>query len=128
MVIVGLPLDQSKGIASKKIINVGPVSYNEVFSFYEAADVFCLPALYEPFGLVYLEALSTGLPIVGSMGTGADEIISKGKNGFLCKKRNPKDIASAILDAEKLGRVKPVSGFSWKESAKKLVKLYDSIE
>lgn len=44
--------------------------------FYAAADVFFLPSLHEAFGMVYLEALAAGLPVVGSNSGGATDILT----------------------------------------------------
>lgn len=52
-------------------------------SFFRAADLFVLPTLYEPFGLVTLEAMSSGLPPIVSKNTGASELISHGISGIL---------------------------------------------
>ncbi len=51
--------------------------------FFRAADVFILPTQYEPFGLVILEALSCGIPVITSRCAGAAELIQDGKEGFL---------------------------------------------
>ncbi len=98
-------------------------------SYYSMADVFCMPSLYEPFGLVYLEALDSGVPCVGSLGTGAQDIIADGKNGFLVEKRNVVQLASAIEKAAGFTRkTKFDTGeFRWGKSAKKLMRVYDSI-
>ncbi len=49
---------------------------------YAMADVFVLPTIYEPFGLVCLEALACGLPVVTSTSAGAAELIVDGVNGY----------------------------------------------
>lgn len=98
-------------------------------AYYSLADVFCMPSLYEPFGLVYLEALSHGVPCVGTAGTGAEGIIVPGKSGFLAPKRDAAGIANAVREAAGIkGKVRFDAGrFSWKKSAKKLLSLYDSM-
>ena len=69
----------------------------ETHKFYAAADVFILPTLYEPFGNVCLEALSCGLPLIISRSSGAAEIISEGKEGFLLNNpENPEEMARKI--------------------------------
>ncbi len=47
-----------------RVVFTGPIPYAEVGVFMRAADVFALPAFHEPFGLVLLEALASGCPIV----------------------------------------------------------------
>jgi glycosyltransferase involved in cell wall biosynthesis len=51
--------------------------------FFRAADAFLLPTQYEPFGLVILEALSCGVPVITSRCAGAAELIQDGQEGFL---------------------------------------------
>lgn len=51
--------------------------------FYSAADIFVLPTLYEPFGLVVLEAMTHGLPVVVSQFAGAAELVTHRKNGLI---------------------------------------------
>jgi glycosyltransferase involved in cell wall biosynthesis len=48
-----------------------------------ASDVFVMPAIYEPFGLVYLEALASGIPVIATGLSGAAEIVQDGINGFI---------------------------------------------
>ena len=49
-----------------------------------AADLFLLPSQNESFGLSALEALATGVPVVGSNAGGLPEVVRDGETGFLC--------------------------------------------
>ena len=60
-----------------------------------------MPSVYESFGIVYLEALSYGLPVIASKRTGAVDFIKNGVNGYLVEKRDVKGIAEAIEKVEK---------------------------
>lgn len=51
--------------------------------FYDNIDVFVLPSHYEPFGIVLLEAMKYGIPIISSLVAGPKEILSKGNNSAL---------------------------------------------
>lgn len=60
-----------------------------VSKYFGISDIFIFPTLYEPFGLVILEAMASGLPVITSQLAGAAELIEDGKDGLLLK--NPKD-------------------------------------
>jgi len=79
----------------------------DVASFYAAADVFALPTQYEAWGLVIVEALACGLPVVTSRLAGAAITVREGEAGFLLDDPNdPIEIAESLrplLDAPPLG-------------------------
>ena len=60
-----------------------------------AADVFALPSLHEAFGLVYLEAMHCGLPVVAGRPGGQEDYLSDGRTGYLV----PHDDAESLLEA-----------------------------
>ena len=66
----------------------------EVESLYAAADVVALPALYEPFGNVHLEALASGVPVLTSARAGGSEVVTSGRTGWVVTE----PIASAIAE------------------------------
>jgi len=76
----------------ERIIFVG-TEFGSIERFYAAADVFLLPTLYEPFGLVILEALASGLPTITSACAGASEWLEGGVDAVLL--RDPSDGAEA---------------------------------
>lgn len=63
---------------------------------YNAIDVFILPSLWEGFGLVFLEAMSFGLPIIASDVSAVPEIIVNNKTGLLVSPKNPKELVNAM--------------------------------
>lgn len=64
--------------------------------FYREASVFCLPARFEPFGLVFLEALAFGVPCVGSSVGAIPEILHGGSFGTVVPENVPEEVARAI--------------------------------
>ena len=58
-------------------------STSEIAKYYAAADAFVFPTTYDAFGMVVLEAMAAGLPVLSSNQAGAAEVIDSGKNGFV---------------------------------------------
>ena len=88
----------SKYAAGKNVVFCGP--QKDIYKYYGASDVFVSPAVYEPFGLVYLEALASGLPVITSKNAGAAEIIQDGITGYVVQE--PEDVKAM---AEKIESV-----------------------
>ncbi len=68
-------------------------------AFYDACHLFLLPSLSETFGLVYLEAMSRGLPVLYTRGQGFDGQFPEGEVGYAVDPKNPKAIALAMRQA-----------------------------
>lgn len=76
---------------------VGRVDQERLPSFYAAADVFCTPARSgESFGLVLLEAMSTGVPIVATSLPGYRTVLTPEREGLLVNPRDPASMALAL--------------------------------
>ena len=56
---------------------------SEVFSLYKQSNVFLMPSLIESFGIVTVEAMSFGLPVVINNSSGNRDIVRNGKDGYL---------------------------------------------
>ncbi|MFA6600776.1 MAG: glycogen synthase [Candidatus Omnitrophota bacterium] len=119
--------------------------------FYSHAAVFCCPSVYEPFGIINLEAMACEVPVVASAIGGIKEVVVDGCTGMLVplvqKKTSPfdptnpgrfsKDLAKAInrLMADeplrkkmgKAGRKRAEEFFSWSKIAGKTRDLYQSL-
>jgi glycosyltransferase involved in cell wall biosynthesis len=70
----------------------------DVMSIMRAGDVFVLPSLAEPFGLVLLEAMSLGRAAVATAAGGPLEIVSAGETGLLVPPATPAALASAMIE------------------------------
>jgi glycosyltransferase involved in cell wall biosynthesis len=81
---------------SHRLHFVGHVQGKRKFQYLSSADVFILPSLHEPFGIVLQEAMQIGLPIVSTDNGGQADLIVDGENGFLVPPGNELMIADAI--------------------------------
>jgi glycosyltransferase involved in cell wall biosynthesis len=70
------------------------VSLNELAAEYRRADIFCLPSMQEGFGIVFLEAMAAGKPIVAARAAAVPEVV---RNGILVEPGNAEALANAIL-------------------------------
>ena len=73
------------------------VSDAELLELFRDHDVFVMPSLLEGFGLVYLEALSCGLPIICTENTGGPEILANGGGGVVVPAGDPSALAREIM-------------------------------
>ena len=101
--------------------------------YYSAAEICILPSRYESFGLVALESMACGTPVIASRVGGIPEVVEHGKTGFLITPGDEKEIAGGIeylLKDEKLRNSmalqahKRAKGFSWKSVADKVSSIY----
>lgn len=89
--------DAGEGAALRRLAGanvrvIGPV--DDPRDAYAAADVFCLPSHYEAFGIVLLEAMAQGAPIVSTKTGGIPEVV--GDAGMLVEPRDPEALADAL--------------------------------
>lgn len=75
---------------------LGFINHKELIKYYHKSDVFILPTLGEGFGLVVLEAMSSGTPCIVSDLAGGDDAIEDGKNGFIFQAGNDIDLSEKI--------------------------------
>lgn len=106
LLLVG-PFEMSQ-IADKKlvdkinqhpgIINHGKVKQEEVPGFMLAMDVFLLPAWWEGFGNVLVQAAAMGVPVVSTTGTGTVDAVANGFNGILVPVQDKISLKKAMLE------------------------------
>jgi glycosyltransferase involved in cell wall biosynthesis len=123
-------------------LNYSFVSEEERILHYAACDVAVFPSLYEPFGIVALEAMSMERPVVvGAAGvSGMREIVvccGDEQCGFHVNPTNPSDIAwginSTLESPEKKkwlgknGRQRVLNEFTWDKIAERTIELYEQI-
>ena len=88
-------LSESLGL-KESVTFYGYCPREELSALYRRADVFILPSLSESFGIVFAEAMSSGLPIIGSRVGGIPDLV-KQENGILVSPGNVQKIKNAIV-------------------------------
>ncbi|MGB9678839.1 MAG: glycogen synthase [Thermoanaerobacteraceae bacterium] len=109
----------------------------EVIELYSNAEVFVCPSVYEPFGIINLEAMACKTPVVASATGGIKEVVVNDETGFLVEPGNPLDLANHInilLNNKELavkfginGRKRVEEMFSWESIAKKTYEMYTDV-
>lgn len=120
-----------------KIRYLGTVDTPTLIEEYQKASIFVLPSFFEPFGVVLLEAMACGTPVVSTHTGGTPEIVKTGENGILVPVNNPAKLAKSIdyllenKDARikfgKAARKTVLDNFSIEIAAEKLCTIYEKI-
>lgn len=77
----------------------GNVEWSELQRLFDEACLYAMPALCEPWGLVYAEALATKTPILGLNRAALPELTENGSHGFLVDEATPQAVAATLLRA-----------------------------
>jgi phosphatidyl-myo-inositol dimannoside synthase len=75
---------------------LGDLSRERLAEEYVSADIFCLPSVQESFGIVFLEAMAAGLPVVACRAAAIPEVVENGVTGLLVPTRSPEGLAGAL--------------------------------
>jgi phosphatidylinositol alpha-mannosyltransferase len=113
---------------------VGYVSPDRLPSYYHQADIFCAPSIgFESFGIVLLEAMAAGLPVVASRIEGYRNLVSEGLEGLLVPPGQAEPLATALrrlvdqpYQRRKMGELGHIqaSRYSWDHIVDKTLDVY----
>lgn len=117
---------------------VGRVPPEELPRYYKTCDVFCAPSTgFESFGIVLLEAMAAGKPIVASNIAGYRSVLEDGQEGLLVEPENPVALAEGIIrllrnpalrqEMGERGRRK-AANYDWPIIARRLLELYVELQ
>jgi len=130
---------QSKAKAlhiENRLMFAGRVDQKTLPEYYSAADVLVVPSYYESFGLVALEALACGTPVVTTSVGAMEDIVKEGVTGYVAKDTDPQHFAGrieTILLKQQQNGLSPseirssVAEFTWSRSASLLLEAYRSL-
>lgn len=96
-----------------KVVFAGKILESEKVDHYRLADVYVMPSRGEGFGIVYLEAMACGIPVIGSKVDGSREALRNGELGLLIDPGNPEEIKAAIHTSLQKQRGTVVSGLDY---------------
>jgi len=101
------------------------------------ADIFAIPSLVEPFGLVALEAMACGRPIVATRVGGLAEILEEGKTGLMMEPGNAEALADAIVRLINHNKLRlrlsrnareEVKRYNWETIGQEYLKAYSTLK
>jgi glycogen(starch) synthase len=130
-----LELGKKLGI-SEKLYFLGHVPDDVLYAIYKMASVAVFPSLYEPFGIVALEAMALGTPVIVSAVGGLNEIVINEYNGIKVTPGSAYELAKAIekivdnpsLSKRLIENAKNfVKNFTWEKAAEETIKLYEEV-
>jgi teichuronic acid biosynthesis glycosyltransferase TuaC len=129
-------LSEELGI-SNKVEFLGMLSHDDVMRYMAKADIFSLPSWNEAFGVVYIEAMAHGKPVIGCKGEGIEDFVEDGKTGLLVKLKDVDSLTQAIDyllsnpdEAKAMGeraRKMVLENYTWEKNAVKTISLYQEV-
>jgi D-inositol-3-phosphate glycosyltransferase len=121
---------------STRVRFVGQKTQEELPDYYNAAEMVIMPSHYESFGMVTLEAMACGVPVITTNVAGVSQLIDKKHTALITSVNNPLLLASQIkyllTDESAHTQIsqdlyKKAQGLSWEIVVKKIIDVYESI-
>ncbi|HOV83061.1 MAG TPA: glycosyltransferase family 4 protein [Methanothrix sp.] len=120
------------GLQEQVILAGGDKPPEEIALWMNSCDIFVLPSISESFGIVQLEAMACGKPVVATRNGGSEEIIVDDGLGMLVEPANSNALTEALLralerDWDSMEIMDYASGFSWESIAEKIAGVYGEV-
>lgn len=116
---------------------LGRQPHSNALRYMANCDVFSLPSWDEGFGIVYIEAMALGKPVIGVQGQGIDGIVVHGENGLLVKPHDVDSLVEALdfllshpEEAKAMGeraRRLVLENYTWEKNAEKTIQVYKEV-
>lgn len=120
-----------------EVVFTGFASHEDLPRYYQSAAVYCVPSTGgESFGVVLLEAMAAGTPVLASRIPGYANVLTHGREGFFSEPKNPPSIAAGLVrllsDAELRGRLgeagkRTADQYDWPVTARRILAYYQRI-
>jgi glycosyltransferase involved in cell wall biosynthesis len=121
----------------KWVTFAGRQPHINVLRHMSGCTVFSLPSWNEAFGVVYVEAMALGKPVIGCQGEGPEDFVEHGKTGLLVKPRDVDSLVEALDfllshpdEARAMGeraREVVLANYTWEKSAEKVMEVYREV-
>jgi len=116
----------------EKVKLLGSVPGDQLTLWMDACDLFVLPSLSESFGVVQIEALACGKPVVSARNRGSEEVVISDDYGLLVEPADSEDLAEKILIAldrewDREAILEYAQRYTWKNIAKEIMGVYAQI-
>lgn len=122
---------------TKHVRFIGQVPHEQAMEYISVCEVFAMPSWRETFGLVYLEAMAHGKPVIAVQGQGIDGTIIHGETGLLVKPRDVDSLVEALdfllsrpekaRDMGERARQVVLENYTWEKSAEKAIEIYKEV-
>jgi len=125
-----------KGV-NELIIFTQSLNSEQLLHHYRSSDLFVLPSYYEGFGIVLLEAMASGLPVIATNVSAIPEVVIEGETGYLVKPGDPVALCHAImqilenddigLEMGRVARALAVANYDWESVARKTEAIFEAV-
>lgn len=116
---------------------LGFIKNKDIHKYLINSDIFILPSIGDSFGIVFLEAMACGLPIIAAKAGGVPEVVHDGYNGFLVEPNNLEELVNVILNLKEDKQLRKTFSvnslklvkekFGWDKGSQQYYELYDNI-
>ncbi|WP_338728727.1 glycosyltransferase family 4 protein [Haladaptatus sp. DJG-WS-42] len=127
--------EKSKSLETQDNVKfIGEINHENLPGYYTAADIFCLPSHHESLGLVNLESMACGTPVVSTQIDAIEEYLTNGENGFLIEPGNTEELTTTLQrlisnpsERESIGLAgrETAKRFDWSKQTSRMITNYE---